>query len=739
MPNIRLQAEVAREPYAWVKLWLVRQTADTLRRYKSHLPAWIFLCSMYVLCGLAACGFPRPPDLVATGPVCGDGVQENGEVCDDGNNADGDGCNATCTAATCLVPVTHPTIAAILTDPQCVIARVYSGTYTENLTISSAVTLEGVGAAPVIVDGRGAGSVTTISNGIVVLQNLTLRNGRAATGAGVLNHAPLTLRHMRIEGNTASAKVGQGGGVYNDGNSLVMIDTIITGNHATTDGIGTMSGASGAGLYSASGGVIITGGSIDNNDIQITEVSGVMATGAGVAVADGTLLLNGTMITSNSIDVDGHPGSGTGSGGGLYVSGPAALTLTGATISNNKVHVAGVMATGFGAGMFHGDVAVSNSQIDDNVLQVNGDISAVAQGGGLYMNGDNMAMFTKSRIDRNIVTVFCDPPQGSSCPAGAGGGASFESQNASVLIDSSEIASNSVIASRGSSATGLDSSLAIGAGVNWNSNFQSGLMVVRRSTLSGNIAHAGFADGGGLFATCSHGKHTLALSQSTVSGNRADARLSSQGGGVYLEATIDSTMSESMGMSVSNSTFSGNATTASAGGAGGGGFALAMGGVRSGDVAIDLASSTFTGNSAQGSSASNGGGLLLGASGGTTRTAIRNTIVSGNIGSTQDCSAAQVSGGTLSITSQGFNIFGSVTGCPITATTGDLLSTAPMLTPLADNGGPTFTHALLTGSPAINAGNPAGCVDQFGNALQQDQRGMPRVSNARCDIGAYEK
>jgi uncharacterized Zn-binding protein involved in type VI secretion len=48
---------------------------------------------------------------------------------------------------------------------------------------------------------------------------------------------------------------------------------------------------------------------------------------------------------------------------------------------------------------------------------------------------------------------------------------------------------------------------------------------------------------------------------------------------------------------------------------------------------------------------------------------------------------------------------------------------------LADNGGPTFTHALLAGSPAINAGDPAACP-------ATDQRGTART--ATCDIGSYE-
>lgn len=68
----------------------------------------------------------------------------------------------------------------------------------------------------------------------------------------------------------------------------------------------------------------------------------------------------------------------------------------------------------------------------------------------------------------------------------------------------------------------------------------------------------------------------------------------------------------------------------------------------------------------------------------------------------------------------------------------------PQLGPLADNGGPTQTHALPAGSPAIDAGNAGGCRDSLGALLTADQRGFARTvdgdadGTAICDIGAYE-
>ena len=72
------------------------------------------------------------------------------------------------------------------------------------------------------------------------------------------------------------------------------------------------------------------------------------------------------------------------------------------------------------------------------------------------------------------------------------------------------------------------------------------------------------------------------------------------------------------------------------------------------------------------------------------------------------------------------------------------VSLAQILRPLKNNGGPTQTHALVAGSPAIDAGNPGGCRDNSGALLQTDQRGFPRNvdgnsdGTARCDIGAVE-
>jgi hypothetical protein len=66
---------------------------------------------------------------------------------------------------------------------------------------------------------------------------------------------------------------------------------------------------------------------------------------------------------------------------------------------------------------------------------------------------------------------------------------------------------------------------------------------------------------------------------------------------------------------------------------------------------------------------------------------------------------------------------------------GDQLNTDPILGPLQNNGGPTFTHALLKGSPAINAGDPNFSPPPF---FDQRGPGFDRVVNGRIDIGSFE-
>ena len=109
---------------------------------------------------------------------------------------------------------------------------------------------------------------------------------------------------------------------------------------------------------------------------------------------------------------------------------------------------------------------------------------------------------------------------------------------------------------------------------------------------------------------------------------------------------------------------------------------------------------------------------------------LRNTLVAGNTvgGEPSDCAG--------SLTSAGYNLIGTTSGCDFAGAAGDLVDVAPRLGSLIGPPGTPGYQPLLPGSPAIDAGNPAGCTDGDGNPLATDQRGTPRAG--RCDIGAYE-
>ena len=163
---------------------------------------------------------------------------------------------------------------------------------------------------------------------------------------------------------------------------------------------------------------------------------------------------------------------------------------------------------------------------------------------------------------------------------------------------------------------------------------------------------------------------------------------------------------------------------------------------------VQVVNSTLSGNVAGGSSIDNNGDLSFynstvtgngnpGGSGGGIRLVsgtvqLANTILADNLAATgPDC--YRITGDLIS---DGYNLIGDTAGCNYVPATGDLTDANPRLAPLHDNDGPTLTHRLLSASPAIDAGNPAGCVDHLGDPLTTDQRGFPRSD--RCDIGSYE-
>ena len=102
----------------------------------------------------------------------------------------------------------------------------------------------------------------------------------------------------------------------------------------------------------------------------------------------------------------------------------------------------------------------------------------------------------------------------------------------------------------------------------------------------------------------------------------------------------------------------------------------------------------------------------------------RNSIVT-------DC----VAFGSPTLTADDYNIAGTAV-CGFNGT--DQVGVDPLLGPLSDNGGPTFTRALLAGSPALEGGNPALPGSGGGACAADDQRAVARPQIVRCDVGAFE-
>ncbi|WNG29822.1 hypothetical protein F0U62_41805 [Cystobacter fuscus] len=116
---------------------------------------------------------------------------------------------------------------------------------------------------------------------------------------------------------------------------------------------------------------------------------------------------------------------------------------------------------------------------------------------------------------------------------------------------------------------------------------------------------------------------------------------------------------------------------------------------------------------------------------------LRNTILArNNAPGGADC---PLQGPLSTTTSSGHNLLGDVTACAgMTPASTDLVGHDPLFGASGDHGGRVPSLPIAPESPAVDGGDPAGCVDATGVLLSTDQRGLPRPSGARCDIGAFE-
>ena len=254
-----------------------------------------------------------------------------------------------------------------------------------------------------------------------------------------------------------------------------------------------------------------------------------------------------------------------------------------------------------------------------------------------------------------------------------------------------------------------------GGGGIYNSGFVSGetKLTVNNCTIIGNSAERG----GGIWnrnSDSQNGGATLYINNSTITSNMA-----SSGGGIDNSARSQRNGNRSATVMISNSTISGNAATGQGGGISTQATTLQR---LFGIARVIINNSTISGNSAR-----LGGGIanFFGSSV-TIGQTILNTGSSGqNIYRNRN---------TDTITSLGYNLSNDDGGGLLNGP-GDQINTVPLLGPLQNNGGSTFTHALLPGSPAIDAGDPS-----FTPPPNYDQRDCPflRVFGSRIDVGAFE-
>ena len=476
-------------------------------------------------------------------------------------------------------------------------------------------------------------------------------------------------------------------------------------------------------------------------------ISGLTLTGGDIAYSNGyaiggaiyngdRLTLTGCVVKDNSADHGGGIGnrfaelemidctvsgnSGREFGGGIY-SAASETTIRSSTISGNSAQV-------YGGGIAGGSpLTIIDSTINGN---------SAKYGGGIH----GRPTVTGSTIDSNMAHD---------------GGGIYYIGTGTITIESSSLSGNTVVDSGGAIYSRESTINISGSTLNENTSafnggaiaLEAGELNIADSTISGNEAHYG----GGVYTNSS----TLSIRGSTIHDNEAYF-----GGGIYAGADFPM---------ISDSTISGNRALFSGvvDGAGGG---IAFGG-----TLLTINNSTISGNSASG----HGGGIDVGGGG---QVLLRNTTVTANVadfdadglgrggGIHQGDPPAAVVQVVLdnSIVARNnlingarddlfggveahFSLIGDNSGIGLFSNLGgNLIGTVftpinPLLGPLADNGGPTMTHALLPGSPAIDAGDPA-AIAGVGGVPQFDQRGFPFIrvfdgdgmGGPRIDIGAYE-
>lgn len=573
------------------------------------------------------------------------------------------------------------------------------------------------------------------------------------------NTATLTARDSTFDGNSAGnggGTGGGGGGNGGDGGAIAISTGTVTLNNcrwtnntagrAEPSPSGFSRGGNG-GSISVAGTLIMNGGTMVGNAAGTarTMPGRFNNTGQGGAIYSTSGIINGIRITnvtfSGNYTPDGEPGnhSSSGYGGAVYSTGP--ISFSGCVFSNNFTGAGGNAISGAGSpagqgGALYCGANLSLTQCDfianhggnggNGVGSAGG---AGGSGGAVYVNGP----FTYSHgVVRGNYAGRAGIPGGSNAGPGRGGGLFITSSNAT--ISDVDIVEN-YTSDNTPGTTGY--SPGDGGGI-----LSSASLKLVRVSLSNNHTGSSFAtngtnggSGGGIYSVPSSGG--LTIQDSTISGNYTGAGANGATGGAGGSGGGMYSLFSSLVMS--NCTISGNSTgsggsgsnTGGNGGSGGGIYSVSSTTCR--NVTITNNSTGQGGMGALQNGLPGAGGGLYGYSG---NVILANTIVSANrVGAASygDLDgAANISGS--------YNLIG-IGGLLLNGINGNKVGfTEPLLSSLADHGGPAPTHLMLPASPARNAGSNALALDVDGNALLNDERGSlhPRIQEACVDIGSTE-
>jgi len=398
-------------------------------------------------------------------------------------------------------------------------------------------------------------------------------------------------------------------------------------------------------------------------------------------------------VTFQDLTIAGGHTTDAPGGGGIYVepSGPR-LSLVRSVVSGNSANLTVSNPDNGGGGIFNDSGAgttLTGSTLSGNMAIISSTAHVCCGGGGgIYSDAGPIAVAAGSHVDGNSAITSGPETSGPGFDCCDGGGGIYQDSAATRITDST-----------------VDDNAA-------------------------DVNHVGNAHGGGGIMLDTGGGNLTVL-RSSVSGNSVSTHggATSSGGGGVLE---DTGISQN---SFVNSTFSDD--LASGTGANRGGGALFV--LRAKGATDNFANVTIAGNSA---SSGRGGGIFV--AGSAIRT--KDSIVSLNSasGGGANCRGFAFNNGAVSLapgsfTSLGHNLEDAPDTCHFTGAGDKVLPAGSLgLGPLANSGGPGRTRALLVGSPAIDAGDPAGCKDFAGHLLTTDQRGALRPFGLACDIGSFE-